>query len=200
MKIEAGKQHDIPEIARLLTDAFFVDPVMKEYVAWSTDKRAALAGFFTAELETFYLPRGVVDVVRGDDGLLGAALWATPERPMRRRDVVRQLPALIRALGPSFPRALYLASFDNAAAPAFTHWYLFTIVVSPQAQGHGIGGALLDHGIERAGNNAIYLESTTAGSQRLYERKGFISLGRIPSPLPTSEVGMWRPGANSGNE
>lgn len=200
MTIEAARPKNIPAIAELLTSAFIDDPVLTEYVMRSRDPELAMTRYFTAELEKFYIPRGVVDIVREEGTLLGAALWASPERPIRKRDAMRKVPALVKALGRSFPRAVYLGSFDEAATPAFPHWYLYTIVVSPDAQGKGIGGMLLDHGIARAGTSPIYLESTTPASQRLYERKGFIALGVIPSPLGVDEIGMWRPGANAESE
>lgn len=40
----------------------------------------------------------------------------------------------------------------------------------------------------------MYLESTTAASQALYERKGFVPLGAVPRLGRHCEVGMWRPG------
>ena len=197
MTVEKAQARHIPELAALLTDVFIDDPAMKEYVAWSGNPRRALEGFFRAELTYFYVPRGVVDMIREDGEILGVALWTDPRRPVRRRDSLRMLPSLIRALGRSFPRAAYLASFDDAVTPKFPHWYLFTLVVSPVARGRGIGGRLLDHGIARAGDFPIYLESTTEGSRRLYARKGFLVLGEIPSPLAHPEVGMWRPGVQA---
>ena len=180
-------------MAALLTEGFVNDPVLAQYVARARDPERALELFFTTELEKFYIPRGVVDMVKEDGQLKGAALWVSPDAPMRCRDNLRMMPGLVRALGRGLPRAMRLDYHDASAVPGFPHWYLYTVVVSPLAQGQGVGGALLDHGIERAAGSAIYLESTTPGSQRLYERKGFIPLGVIPSPSPVAEVGMWRP-------
>ncbi len=193
MKIKSARPKHISDIARLLTAAFIDDPVLREYVARSRDPETALEGFFTNELKGFYIPRGVVDIAVDDGVILGAGLWSSPDSPMRRRDSIRMLPGMIRSLGRSFPRAVSLSSSAEAATPGFPHWYLYTLVVSPEAQGQGIGGALLDHGIERAGRMPIYLESTTEGSQKLYKRKGFMVLGPVPSSLETPEIGMWRP-------
>ena len=178
----------------MLTEGFVNDPVLAQYVARARDPERALELFFTTELDKFYIPRGVVDMVKEDGQLKGTALWVSPDAPIRRRDNLRMMPGLVRALGRGLPRAMRLDYHDSAAVPGFPHWYLYTVVVSPLAQGQGVGGALLDHGIERAADSAIYLESTTPGSQRLYERKGFVPLGVIPSPSSVPEVGMWRPG------
>ncbi len=193
-KIQKARRRDIPALAKLLTEGFADDPLLAEYVARSRDPELALERFFTTELEKFYIPRGVVDIVKDEGVLKGVALWVNPDAPMRRRDELRMLPDLVRALGRSLPRAMRIDMHDAAAVPGFPHWYLYTIVVSPRAQGQGIGGMLLDHGIERVGDYPIYLESTTPGSRKLYERKGFVPLGVIPSPSQSPEVGMWRPG------
>lgn len=194
MEIQKARRRDIPGLAELLTQGFLDDPVLTEYVARSRDPERALERFFTTELEKFYIPRGVVDIVKDEGKLKGAALWVSPDAPIRRRDSLKMMPGLVRALGRGLPRALRLDYHDSSAVPGFPHWYLYTVVVSASARGQGVGGALLDHGIARAGDSAIYLESTTPGSQRLYERKGFVPLGVIPSPSPAPEVGMWKPG------
>ncbi|WP_245802226.1 hypothetical protein [Corynebacterium pacaense] len=62
-----------------------------------------------------------------------------------------------------------------------------------------MGSALLEHGISRAGEEAIYLEATTTRSAQLYHRLGFVPLGYIPnddSLIP--ELAMWKPPAMPG--
>ncbi len=195
MELRSARRGDIEDIADLLTQCFLTDPVLAEYVRRSRDPELAMRRFFTVELTKFYLPKGIVDVAREGGKLLGAALWSHPDRPMGKADELRMLPGLIRALGRNFPRVRTFDSYDAAAQPNFRHWYFYTLVVSPKAQGKGIGGALLDRGIERAAGEPIYLESTTADSRRLYERKGFIPLGEIASPNPNKQTGMWHPGS-----
>ncbi len=194
MDIQKARHRDIPDLAALLTEGFTNDPLLAEYVGRSRDPELAFERFFATELEKFYIPRGVVDLVKDEGSIKGVALWVSPDAPIRRRDELRMLPGLVKALGRSLPRAMRIDFHDAAAVPGFPHWYLYTIVVSPRAQGQGIGGALLDYGIARAGDYPIYLESTTPGSRKLYERKGFFPLGVIPSPSESPEVGMWRPG------
>lgn len=196
MQIKPGRHNDIAAIAELLRKVFIDDPVLAEYVARSRDPELALERFFTTELKKFYIPKGVVDTVKEDGKLLGVALWARPNVPITKLDELRMLPGLMRALGRSFPRARQFDSYDAAATPGFPHWYLYSIVVSDSARGKGVGSMLLDHGIERAADWPIYLESTTAGSRKLYERKGFIPLGIVPSAHPVPEMGMWRPGVH----
>lgn len=195
MDIRSATVEDIESIAALATQGFIKDPVMAEYVKRTRDPEKALDDFFMIELKEFYIPKGIVDVAEVEGKILGVALWCDPDVPMTKADELRMVPGMVRTLGRSFPRVRVLGSYDGAATPKFRHWYLYTVAVDPAAQGQGIGAALLDHGIARAGDTPIYLESTTPGSRRLYERKGFIALGVVPSIHPAPQVGMWRPGS-----
>ncbi|MEM9244601.1 MAG: GNAT family N-acetyltransferase [Cyanobacteria bacterium P01_F01_bin.153] len=55
------------------------------------------------------------------------------------------------------------------------HWYLGMLGVSPQCQGQGIGGRLIQPTLELAdrSNTPCYLETTTPAAVRFYERHGF---------------------------
>jgi ribosomal protein S18 acetylase RimI-like enzyme len=67
--------------------------------------------------------------------------------------------------------------------PHEPHWYLPLIGVDPAYQGRGLGSVLMAHGLtvsDKAGLPA-YLEATSEGSRRLYERHGFVTLGEIQS-------------------
>lgn len=193
MKITAGTPATIVPVSQLLGNVFAQDPALAEYVSQSRQPQQTLQRMFTVLLEEFFVSEGHVDTVWDGEELLGAALWAEPGNDLKLRHHLRLIPRLVKTLGFSFPRAALLNFHDAGAAPKFAHWYLFVIAASPASRGRGVGGALLDHGITRAGDEAIYLESTSSRSQALYERKGFVPMGRIPSPGPVREVGMWKP-------
>lgn len=55
------------------------------------------------------------------------------------------------------------------------HWYLGMLGVSPQYQGQGIGGRLLQPVLEKADRTQTpcYLETTTPSAVRFYQRHGF---------------------------
>ncbi len=67
--------------------------------------------------------------------------------------------------------------------PTERHWYLPFIGVDPRKQGAGYGSALLKHALKNADRDQLpaYLEATSAGSKRLYERFGFKAIGEIQS-------------------
>jgi len=65
--------------------------------------------------------------------------------------------------------------------PAEPHWYLPMIGVDPAHQGRGYGSALLRHALLQCDKDhlAAYLESSNPANVPLYERHGFVMLGKI---------------------
>ena len=66
--------------------------------------------------------------------------------------------------------------------PKAPHYYLFAVGVTPEAQGKGLGGAILREGLKRADEAGAmaYLENSNPKNTLLYERLGF----RVTAPLP----------------
>lgn len=113
-----------------------------------------------------------------DDGA-GIALWLPPGGHPDEA-------ALAELLGRTIPerqRAPVLALIEQMESrhPAEPHWYLPMIGVAPEKQGHGYGGALLEHALERcdAENALAYLEASSSRSMPLYRRHGFEPVGTI---------------------
>ena len=76
-------------------------------------------------------------------------------------------------------------------------WYLPMIGVDPCAQGHGLGGKLMEHALARVDSEgkAAFLESSNPRNVSLYQRYGFqvmdvLELGGNPIMTP-----MYRPAA-----
>lgn len=194
MKIRAATRADANSITKLLAESFSEDPVLLEYIGRSGDPRVKLAHIFQAELESFYLPRGCVDVAVEGDEIIGAALWAPPGTQPGTLSKLRVGAATWRALRWRFPRALALQRAWHKATPTFSHWYLYTLAADQKARGKGVGSALLSSGLRRADGDPVYLEATSEPATLLYEKNGFVRLGRIPTSLRAAEIGMWKPG------
>ena len=76
-----------------------------------------------------------------------------------------------------------LATFEKMDEwhPDEEHWYLPIVGVEPNAQGRGLGGALMRHATARADAQGVpaYLESSNPRNISLYERHGFEVMGEI---------------------
>jgi GNAT superfamily N-acetyltransferase len=76
-----------------------------------------------------------------------------------------------------------LATFEKMDQwhPEEPHWYLSLVGVEPNAQGTGVGGALMRHALARCDREGAmaYLESSNPRNVSLYERHGFEVMGEI---------------------
>ena len=119
---------------------------------------------------------GSADLV---DGCLAAALWLSPGI----HPAEEAMGKLICSTVPEGDQANVFALFEQMDRyhPAEPHWYLPMIGVDPAHQRKGFGSALLAHGLARCDreDKLAYLESTSPGSVRLYQRLGFELLGTI---------------------
>lgn len=183
-------------MAALLGEAFADDSYTHLMFGDAADAGKQVGELFGYEIRTQYLPHGVVDVAELDGEVAGAALWMPPSSHGGPLSSIRTIPAYARRLGWRYVTSLYGEWQSAKHHPVFPHWYLYLLGISPAAQGHGVGGALIDHGITRlAPDDAAYLESTTPGSARLYARHGFVPLGEVPLTRGKTMLGMWRPAA-----
>jgi ribosomal protein S18 acetylase RimI-like enzyme len=61
----------------------------------------------------------------------------------------------------------------DALHPAEPHWFLSLLGTEPALQGRGLGGALLEHGLARAGGVPVHLDTDSERNVAWYERFGF---------------------------
>ena len=123
--------------------------------------------------------RGRIDRTADD---LGAAVWFPPGLHPDGEAIGAYLEATIppERLGP-------LAAGMEAQGrfhPEAPHWYLPWIGVRPEAQGRGIGAALLAHGLARADSDGVpaYLEATSRRNAALYRPARLRGRGRRRGP------------------
>jgi ribosomal protein S18 acetylase RimI-like enzyme len=179
-------------LSRTLADAFSDDPV----VTWLLPK-----GIRSRERRVHRLWSVVArDYLRHDkpcyltaDGR-GAALWAPPGTwapPVA--DQLRELLPMAGVFRLHSLRASRLQTQMLKAHPRRPpHWYLYAIGTQAEAQGQGLGSALLREVLDRLdeSGDAAYLESSNIRNVPLYERHGFSVVEEmvIAGDGPT----MWR--------
>jgi GNAT superfamily N-acetyltransferase len=191
--VETARPDEAVACARLITEALGDDEVIRAMVPVTRDRSARLTALHAAQLRSGPLQDGSVDVARDEPGgaILGVAMWEAPGRGSHTADRLRQLLPTVRAIGlRHLPHTLGQFAVYERHRPRRPHWYLADVAVSASAQGLGIGSRLLAHRlveVDRAGLPA-YLEATTPGSRRLYEKFGFRALGPVPvrGPRPTA--------------
>jgi GNAT superfamily N-acetyltransferase len=128
-------------------------------------------------------------------GVTGAALWVPYGRPaMSEEDGERFAGTLAELAGPDAGRMLETVALLDEHHPHEPHEYLWFLGVVPQAQGAGIGSALMAPVLERADRAGVpaYLEATSARSRALYERHGFVATAPIAVAGGPPLWPMWR--------
>jgi GNAT superfamily N-acetyltransferase len=191
--VETARPDEAMACARLLTEALGDDPVIRAMVPVERDRAARLTALHAAQLRSGPLLAGTVDVARGEPGgaVLGLAMWEAPDRGAHRAARLAQLLPTVRAIGlRHLPRTVAQLARYERHRPRRPHWYLADVAVSASARGLGVGSALLEHRLAQVDRERLpaYLEATTEGSRRLYERFGFRALGPVPvrGPRPTA--------------
>jgi GNAT superfamily N-acetyltransferase len=170
---------ELADAASVAAAAFADDPF---FVFLSPNERIRRRGLFiySKGLLASLGERGRVFGVRGAAGRLqGVAAFVIPGGyPLPVSAQLRQLGAAFWALAPRPPALVsgsrYLLAIDRAH-PKGHLWYLALLVVHPDAQRGGIGGALQEHVYRDADRDQIpsYLETQKEANLAYYRRFGY---------------------------
>ena len=158
------------------------------------DRTERLRRFFETELREIAIPRGLVWTT---EDVAGAAVWAPPgDWRVPVTTMAREVPPMTRVFGRRLPLALWSRLRMDARHPKGpSHWYLATMGIAPEAQGRGLGTAVMRPALEEidAVSLPAYLESSTPRSRALYERHGFAVTGELNYPMGGPPMWlMWR--------
>ncbi|GGZ31340.1 N-acetyltransferase [Streptomyces inusitatus] len=168
---------DVPAAVRTLAGAFADYPYTRHVVAADghEERVRRLQELFLTRIA---MPYGRVWV--GGEGR-AVAVWTTPEKDPTPG--FAEVGPLIAELAGD--RA---AAYEAAEAAVEPHrpqepvWMLGAVAVAPEAQGRGLGAAVIRPGLAAAdlAGQACYLETATGRNVRLYERLGFRTTVELP--------------------
>lgn len=165
---------DLGPAASVFAHAFYDDPLMGWMVPRDARRLRRLERIFALTLRRVWLPEDECYVT---GPAIGAAAWMPPGTwKLSMPAQLRMLPGSVHAVRGDFPRMAKLDSFIDERHPAEpAHWYLNAMGVTPAWQGRGYGTALMRPVLERCDRERVpaYLETSTPGGRRLYERNGF---------------------------
>jgi GNAT superfamily N-acetyltransferase len=162
---------DVAGAADTLTEAFRDYPFTRHTIS-ADDHLARLREFQRIFLAEIGLPHGRVWVSGGLDAV---AVWSTPESGGAEAVMAELLPTLVNLAG---DRADAYASAERTMEghrPTEPVWFLGTVGVRPQAQGRGLGRAVVGAGLREADTAGVpaFLETSSPENVRLYESLGF---------------------------
>ena len=176
-----------------LVQAFADDPVAAHLFPDALKRPAGMAHVFRIALR-YGIKHGQVDIIQPAGAV---AIWIRPEysTPSWTRLVRAGYLATPFAVGWSAAcRMLRFEHFIEACRLGtldVPHWYLFSIGVRPDQQGHGLGAALLRHGLKRTQTSGVpcYLETANARNLPFYQKHGFRVVEE--KHLPDAGPGVW---------
>jgi ribosomal protein S18 acetylase RimI-like enzyme len=198
--------HSMSEIVRVqraqralavesLVCAFQDDP-MWSYVLPDAETRAdafrpmwdALIGFSRVYGATYTTPAGE-----------GASCWIAPGKTKTTLwklirtgfGLPRSILALPRAARDRFFGSMRFIDGHHKELMKRPHWHLWALGVAPEAQGRGIGGALLRPILDRADADIVpcYLETQTEANVAFYRKRGFEVVRE--ERMPDMDLPIW---------
>lgn len=184
---------DRPAVAAVLAAAFQDDPVMRWATPDDAERRILLPAFFELAAQAYARHD---EIWRAGDDLTGAAIWAPAGvEPLSEADGELLAARCAELAGRHQDRWMEIIALleDNHPRHA-DHHYLWFLGVRPDRQGRGLGGTLLRAVLDDADRTGTpaYLEATSPGNRRLYERHGFRVTGELAVAGGPPVWPMWR--------
>jgi len=181
--------------ARILTDAFMDDPMYQAIFPQPERRGRALSDVWSGLLK--YSQR--YGEVYTTPDVAGVACWLSPgNTEVTFVGNIRTGFALPRAVmkfsaeRTQFMHAMDFIDIEHKRLVHEPHWYLWALGVSPDHQGKGIGGRLLEPVLARADEKEVpcYLEAVTEPNVAFYEKSGFKVIWDGDTPIQGVHVWM----------
>ena len=190
--IRRAEARDAAAIVEILADAFDADPFFRwmfgpDQISFRRGLRAWLD-----LVVRLALPRGD-GWVAGDDG---ASIWLSPGTELAGGEELASAGRLLGELvGDRAAEVVGAIGAGATGVPDVPHWLCVYIGVRPDAQGRGIGRALMEPGMSASDHDGVpsHLVSTNAGTATFYERLGYRVLSVVSAgPGVPALRPMWR--------
>lgn len=176
--VREARPAEFPTLAALLARSFFHDPVYRWLFPNEKQRLAKMQRLFAIFLQDA-MRKGMVLTTEGREG---AALWISPEkaRGMWLRELGQSL-RILYIIGPGVLKGAKYYVLVESKHPSFPHWYLLLLGVDPEAQGKGVGSALLQAALDRpeVSRFPVYLDTAKEEVVPFYEKHGFKVTNRI---------------------
>jgi ribosomal protein S18 acetylase RimI-like enzyme len=177
-RVREAWPQDRTAIGEAIGRAFFDDPVALYLFPNESSRRRRFGRFAQIAIDSF-AGHGFVYTT---DPIQGAAIWQAPSpSPVGFWSQLRLTITLMNTTRSGFFRAIAMAETMRKNHFREPHWYLAVLGTVPEAQGRGIGSAMMKPVLERCDKEgqAAYLESSKESNIPFYNRHGFEGTGEI---------------------
>jgi ribosomal protein S18 acetylase RimI-like enzyme len=178
IEIKNLEQWQIGKASEVLENAFNQDPIFSYIAPKNTSEKANFIKHCCQILLCY--SQDYHHIYTTTDNIKGVAAWIPPGHSTDNIFRFLQLGIIsllfkmdIRKLG--ILLSMILAEKYHKHSMKKPHWYLMMLGVSPDFQGQGIGGMLLEPVLQQADREGFpcYLETSTEDAVRFYQRHGF---------------------------
>jgi ribosomal protein S18 acetylase RimI-like enzyme len=197
MTVRRAVEADVDAMAAQLAITFDDDPVIRHLFRNDARRPAGLRKYFSTQMRADYLPFGGCYLADGGDGrCLGSAIWAPAGKPMLTGLAgVMTMVSVLPYVATNLVTTLRLLNLVESMHPHEPHWYLATLGTAVDAQGKGVGGAVMAPVLEHCDREGLpaYLESSKERNVPFYRRHGFEVVKEVPLPGNGPNIWtMWR--------
>jgi ribosomal protein S18 acetylase RimI-like enzyme len=168
--------------------------ITAEFRADDVRRRAALTAYLDYSIRQGTRIGRAVHLEEAD---IGVAVWVLPHSDeLRERERSLKLTYLHSVLGDygcgSYERIVEYMSARAGTVVGKGSWYLSIVAVAPEAQGRGVGAALLAPTLAQAdaAMAGCYLETFNPRSVRFYQRLGFVTQAEFDEPTTRSRYAI----------
>ena len=173
----------------VLGRAFFDDPIAMYVYPKDAHRRARYGRFMGLAMDAF---EGEGKILTNDI-VQAAAIWQAPLESGHRTGFFKQLRLMTTLLSltrSGFFRAARMAELMSTHHLREPHWYLAVLGTDPEAQGQGLGSAVMRPILDQCDRTGIpaYLESSKESNLPFYQKHGFEVIDELKIPDGPS---MW---------
>ncbi|MGG6266874.1 GNAT family N-acetyltransferase [Leptolyngbya sp. AN03gr2] len=182
------------EASKTLSDAFSRDPVVGHFLTDNPAEKLGVLQAIAEKIIRYCEPHN--HIYTTSDSVKGIAMWLPPEAAGFSLTELWRLAASGALAIPFYMRwdrivetmSFMIEEAMQRGQRQEPHWYLAMLGVGSEYQGQGIGGQLLQPILEQSDREKLpcYLETSTEGAVRFYQRQGFeiLHIGKIGNQLP----------------
>jgi len=186
-------EKDVDSAAASLAKAFMNDPLQNYAFPDEQERKERSPAHFKAGVEYGMKFGEVYTTTYGEGAVVCLPPNATDITPEKAEEGgLNRLPQLLgeEQANRFFSVLDFIGTYHNQDVPE-PHWYVMILGVDPVHHGKGLGKALLEPVMKKAGANGqpVYLETAQPNNVPFYEKQGFRVLREVVDPQ--SELKLW---------